>query len=115
MQKLMNLKFPDRKTIPFREDFSRGEYFGFDLSLDFFSQRSEFWNVSIDEYTKKLSPIINLDISKEYVLCFGECECCKANLKFMMEYLKFIGYTKPIKIQILNEYNLELIKEYLEL
>ena len=115
MQKLMNLKFPDRKTIPFREDFSRGEYFGFDLNLDFFSQRSEFWNVSIDEYTKKLSPIINLDISKEYVLCFGECECCKANLKFMIGYLKFIGYTKPIKIQILNEYNLELIKEYLEL
>ena len=29
MQKLMRSKFPNRKTIPFREDFSKGEYSGF--------------------------------------------------------------------------------------
>ena len=31
MQKLMQLKFPERKTIPFREDFSKGE--GTDIKL----------------------------------------------------------------------------------
>ena len=114
MQKMMNLKFPDREIIPFREDFSKGEYFGFDLNSQFINDRAEFWNVSIDEYTKKFLPIMNLDISNEYILCFGECECCKANLKFMLGYLKHKGYTHSIKIQILNEYTLELMKEYYE-
>ena len=58
------------------------------------------------------SMIINLDITKKYVLCFGDDACCKANLAFMIENLKAKGYSQPIQVQILNEYNLELQKEY---
>ena len=112
MQKLMALKFPDRKTIPFREDFSKGECVGFDFNAKMISKRASFWNVSIEEYIDKLSPIINLDITKKYVLCFGEDACCKANLAFMIENFKVKGYAQPIQVQILNEYNLELQKKY---
>ena len=76
------------------------------------SKRASFWNLSTEDYIDKLSPIINLDITKKYVLCFGDDECCKANLAFMIENLKAKGYSQPIQVQILNEYNLELQKEY---
>ena len=112
MQKLMALKFPDRKTIPFREDFSKGEYVGFDFNAEMINQRAVFWKVSIEDYIDKLSPIIHLDITKKYVLCFGDDACCKANLAFMIGYLKARGYSQPIQVQILNEYNLDLQKEY---
>ena len=112
MQKLMALKFLDRKTIPFREDFSKGECGGFDFDAEMISKRASFWNVSTEDYIDKLSPIINLDLTKKYVLCFGDDTCCKANLAFMIENLKAKGYSQPIQVQILNEYNLELQKEY---
>ena len=112
MQKRMAMKFPHRKTIPFREDFSKGEYVGFNFDAEMISQRASFWNVSVNEYMDKLLPIINLDITKKYVLCFGDDECCKANLKFMIGNLKLRGYFQDIQVQILNEYNLTLQKEY---
>ena len=55
---------------------------------------------------------MDLDITKNYVLCFGEDERCKANLAFMIGYLKNRGYAKAIKVQILNEYDLDLLKKY---
>ena len=58
MQKLMAQKYPNRKTIPFREDFSKG---------------------------------------------------C---LEFMIAYLKDKGYAGRIQVQIVNEYNLSLLREY---
>ena len=112
MQKLMRSKFPNRQTIPFREDFSKGGYCGFSFDESFVSNRAAFWGVSKSDYLEKLSPIAGLDITKNYVLCFGEDECCKANLAFAIGYLKNKGYEKAIKVQILNEYNLDLIKEY---
>ena len=112
MQKLMALKFLDRKTIPFREDFSKGECGGFDFDAEMINKRAAFWNVSTEDYIDKLSPIINLDLIKKYVLCFGDDACCKANLAFMIGYLKARGYSQPIQVQILNEYNLELQKKY---
>ena len=112
MQKLMCSKFPDRHTIPFREDFSKGKHIGFSFDAESVSQRALIWNVSEIEYIEKLSPIISLDITKRYVLCFGEDDCCKANLAFMLGYLKSKGYCQSIKVQILDEYNLNLQKEY---
>ena len=112
MQKLMALKFLDRKTVPFREDFSKGERGGFDFDAEMINKRAAFWNVSTEDYIDKLSPIINLDLTKKYVLCFGDDACCKANLAFMIENLKAKGYSQPIQVQILNEYNLELQKKY---
>ena len=112
MQKLMALKFPDRKTIPFREDFSKGERNGFDFDAELISKRASFWNVSTEDYVDKLSAIIHLDTTKQYVLCFGDDACCKANLAFMIGNLKAKGYPHPIQVQILNEYNLELQNEY---
>ena len=112
MQKLMALKFPDRKTIPFCEDLSKGECVGFDFDAEMISKRASFWNVTTEEYIDKLSPIIDLDITKKYVLCFGDDACCRVNLAFMIGYLKARGYSQPIQVQILNEYNLDLQKEY---
>ena len=43
---------------------------------------------------------------------FGEDECCKANLNFMINYLKYKNYSKQVKVRIVNEYTLELIREY---
>lgn len=110
MQKLMNSEFPERKTIPFREDFSQGEFSGFDEDL--FRKRASFWNIPEKEYIENFSPIINLDMDERYLLCFGDDECCKANLEFMIGYFKYKGYSHPIRVQILDEYNLKIKKEY---
>ena len=112
MQKLMHLKFPDRKTIAFREDFSKGQYVGFDFDAEMISKRVSFWKVTQQQYQEKLSPIINLDINKKYVLCFGDDECCRANLAFMLGYLRNKGYLQAVKVQIFDEYTLQLQKEY---
>ena len=112
IQKLMAEKYPDRKTIPFREDLSKGNYNGFSIDSDFISQRASFWNVSEDEYIQKLYPIINIDLTDKFILCFGDDECCKANLKFLIGYLKSKGYAEHLKIQIVDEYNLDLLNEY---
>ena len=112
MQKLMCEKFPDRKTVPFREDFSKGEYSGFSFSAELVCQRADFWGVSQKEYAENLSPIIGLDLDKNYALCFGDDACCRANLAFMIGYLRGRGYSKPIQVQIVNEYTLALQKAY---
>lgn len=112
MQKLMNAEFPERKTIPFREDFSQGEYSGFTVDEEFIRKRASLWNLSAKEYIEKFSPIINLDINNCYVLCFGDDECCKANLEFMIGFLKSKKYSQPLRIQILDEYSLKIKNEY---
>ena len=112
MQRLMTEKYPDRKTIPFREDLSAGNYQGFSIDSEFISQRASFWDITEDEYTQKLYPIINIDLTDKFVLCFGDDECCRANLKFMIGYLRSKGYTEHLKIQIVDEYNLDLLNEY---
>ena len=112
MQKLMNSNFPERKTIPFREDFSQGEYIGFSVDSEFIGKRASLLNVCEDEYVEIFSPIINLDMSQRCVLCFGVDECCKANLEFMIGYLKYKGYSQPLKVQILDEYTLDVQAEY---
>ena len=112
MQKLMNIKYPERKTIPFCEDLSKGSFIGYNIDKEFITARSSFWDVPENDYFQKMLPIINIDITKNYILCFGEDECCAANLKFLIEYLKYKGYSKSITVQIVNEYNLQLLKAY---
>ena len=112
MQKLMGKKFPDRKTIPFREDFSKGEGVGFDCEAAWIEKRADFWQVSKAEYWEKLSPIFQLDMTKRYVLCFGEDDCCRANLAFLLGYLRSKGYAQKIQVQIVDEYTLALQREY---
>ena len=112
MQKLMHLQFPNRQTIPFREDFSKGEYSHCSFDEGLTTKRAAFWGIPETEYVKNLSPIIHLDTTKNYLLCFGDDACCQANLTFMIGYLKHKGYTRPIQVQILNEYTLHLQREY---
>lgn len=107
-----NKMYPDFYAIPFREDFSKGEFKETFFSDDFINSRCTTHNTTKEDYINKLNPIINLDFNKEYVLCFGEDDCCKANLKFMIDYLKSNNYKHKIRIRILNEESLELIKEY---
>ena len=112
MARVMSEKHPDRKFIPFREDLSKGDYNGFSIDSEFIRGRASFWNVSEDEYTKNLQPIISLDMTDELVLCFGVDDCCRANLKFMISYLKGKGYNKSLRVNIVDEYTLDLLNEY---
>ena len=112
MLRLFAEKYPSVKAIPFRENFSVGNYDGFDFDDVFVKNRANVFGATVQDYKSKLAPIINLDFSKEYVLCFGECECCKANLKFLTNYLLEGGYEYPIKVCIVDEITLETIREY---
>ena len=112
MEKLMHQLYPKIKTIPFREDLSKGTYEGFAFDDKFISNRSTFWNVSTSDYLNHMMPIINLNFNENYALCFGNDDCCKANLSFMINYLKTNGYKNKLLIQIVNEYDLSIIEEY---
>ena len=112
MQRMMKNRYPDYETIPFREDFSKGHVDGFLINRDFIEERAAFWGVTQVEYRDKFAPIIDLDLARQYVLCFGEDDCCQANLKFMVGYLRSRGYDRPIQIRIINEYDLTVLEEY---
>ena len=113
MQKLFKEKYPSINTIAFRENLSEGNYEGYQFSEEFINNRSSFWKVSKEDYVEKMSPIMELDISNKYVLCFGNDKCCVENLKFVIHYLKEKGYSHRIKVQIVNEVDLTIIDEYI--
>ena len=112
MVKLFAEKYPEVNAIPFRENFSVGTYGGFKFDDAFVAHRAQTFGVAVEDYKRKLAPIINLDFEREYVLCFGECECCKKNLEFLTNYLLANGYAHAIKIRIVDELTLETIREY---
>ena len=112
MKDLLHKKNESLSIIPFREDLSKGSYEGYKFSKEFIENRAKVFNVSYDLYYQNIKPIINLDLSKDYILMFGEDDCCKANLNFMLNYLKDKGYKKTILVKIVDEYNLSLIREY---
>ena len=76
------------------------------------SARASFWHTTLADYTAKFAPIVNLDLSKNYVLCFGTDDCCKANLNFLASNLKARGYTKSLRVQIVDELSLDTLDEY---
>ena len=112
MARLMGERHPDRKIVPFREDLSKGNYKGFAIDSDFIGERAGFWQVSEAEYVEKLKPIIELDTTEQIVICFGDDECCRANMEFMISYLRGKGYAQPIRVNIVDEYTLDLLNEY---
>ena len=112
MQKLFGKIFPEYEMIPFREDLSQGSCEGFCFSETFIAERASFWGVSKEDYLEKMAPIVGLDLSRNYILTFGTDACCAANLKFMIGYLKNKGYEKPIRVRIVNEYDLTVLQEY---
>ena len=112
MARVMSEKHPERKIIPFREDLSKGRYDGFFIDSDFIRERALFWGVTDSEYTGKLRPIIDLDMSGGIVLCFGEDDCCRANMEFVIGYLRGKGYAKALRVNIVDEYTLDLLNEY---
>ena len=112
MKKLMVGTVPEERIIPFREDLSKGRYDGFQIDAEFIAKRAAFWGVSQDEYKEKMLPIIRLDMSEAYILRFGTDACCKANLEFVIGWLKKNGYTKPIRVQLVDEYDLRVLEEY---
>ena len=114
MARVMSERYPHRKIIPFREDLSKGSYGGFFIDSDFIRSRALFWGVSDSEYTEKLRPLIDLDTTQQIVLCFGEDECCRANMEFMICYLRGMGYAKALRVNIVDEYTLDLLNEYIE-
>ena len=114
MQKQMCRNHPGIRSIPFREDLSKGDPAGFFRSRDFVAERSSFWGVSEADYLEKMSPIFHLDFSKRYVLCFGEDDCCKANLRFLIGYLRENRYPFPIDVRIVDEQTLFVKKAYTE-
>ena len=112
MARVMREKHPARKIIPFREDLSKGICNGFAIDSAFIRERASFWGDSEAEYVEKLKPIIELDTTEQIVICFGDDECCRANMEFMISYLRGKGYAKPIRVNIVDEYTLDLLNEY---
>ncbi len=112
MQKLFAEKFPGQETVPFREDFSRGRREGFAFDEKFIAERAAFWGVSKEEYAEKMSGIIGLDLSRDLTLVFGDDDCCRANLAFLLGYLKERGYRGRIRVRIVDEYDLTVLREY---
>lgn len=112
MRKLMNRKLPGVQAIPFRDDLSKGSCHGCSFDSGFIADRASFWGVSEADYAEKMSPIIQLDLSRRYILCFGKDDCCKANLRFMLGYFQRKGYTRPVHVRIVDEYDLTLLEEY---
>ena len=112
MLKLMKAAFPGRKAVPFREDLSKGAIPGDLIDEGFIRERAAFWGVSEADYSEKMRPVIDLDLSKSYTLCFGVDACCRANLGFLLQNLKSRGYSKPVVVRIVDERDLTLIKEY---
>ena len=112
MKKLMDKMYPESFSIPFREDFSKGIVNSYNFTTDFIKTRASLFGVSRERYYQNLEPIINLDLTKDYVLVFGEDDCCKNNLNFLINYFKEKNYTKVLKVKIVNEYNLQILNEY---
>ena len=112
MLKIFSVMYPERKAIPFREDFSQGTYHGYRFNDEFIKNRADGFGVSPESYRENLRPIMDLDFSQEYVLCFGEDECCRANLQFLISYLKENGYPYPIRVMIVDELTLAVIRQY---
>ena len=112
MLALFRERYPELEAIPFREDLSKGSCEWREPCEEMIEKRAAFWGVTPKEYEEKLAPIIDLDISRDIVLNFGEDDCCRANLKFMTGLLKARGYSRPILVRIVNEYDLTLLREY---
>ena len=112
MARVMSERYSDRKVIPFCEDLSKGSCNGFAIDSEFIRVRAAFWGVSEGEYTEKLRPIIELDTSRDTVLCFGEDECCRANMEFVIGYLRGKGYAGALRVNIVDEYTLDILNEY---
>ena len=112
MARVMSEMHPERDIIPFCEDLSKGSFCGFSIDSEFIRERASFWGVSEGEYTEKLRPIIELDTSRDTMLCFGEDECCRANMEFMIGYLRGKGYAGALRVNIVDEYTLDILNEY---
>ena len=112
MQRLFREKWPGCRTIPFREDLSQGSHEDFALDDEMIRERAAFWHVTPEEYGDNMKPIIDLDMSDDYVLVFGRDECCRANLEFMLGHLRYRGHDKPIQVKIVDEYDLTVLDEY---
>lgn len=112
MQKLFSEKFPSVRTIPCRENFAVGKCKGSAFDDTFVRTRAEELGTTVEDYKEKLAPIINLNFAKEYVLVFGEDDCCRANLEFLINYLQQNGYKHPICVKIVDELTLDTIREY---
>ena len=112
MLRIMNEKYPDCQAVSFRDDLSKGPVNGYAFSNEFNEGRAAFWGVTDDGYSEHMSVIMNLDMGRDYILCFGEDDCCQANLKFMIGYLRSRGYSKEIKVKIVDELDLTVISEY---
>ena len=112
MQKLFAEKFPGKETVPFREDFSKGNRSGFAFDEKRIAERAAFWGVSEEEYAEKMSGIVGLDLFRDLTLVFGDDDCCRANLAFLLGYLKERGYRGRIRVRIVDEYDLTVLREY---
>ena len=112
MCKLMRRASPEAEIVPFREDLSRGDPSGFSFSPEFVAARAAFWSVPAEDYLRHMAPVTGLDLSRDLVLCFGEDDCCRANLAFLLGYLRGRGYARPVTVRIVDERDLRLIREY---
>ena len=115
MVKVFSNFYPELKTIPCNENMSIGKSSYVPFSNPFIEERIKVLNVSKEDYLNKMNPLINLDLSKEYCLVFGEDECCKKNMEMLINYFSYLDYPYHLHIIVLyDEVNLK-IKEVFDI
>ena len=115
MVKVFSNFYPELKTIPCNENMSIGKSSCVPFSNPFIEERIKALNVSKEDYLNKMNPLINLDLSKEYCLVFGEDECCKKNMEMLINYFSYLDYSYHLHIIVLyDEVNLK-IKEVFDI
>jgi hypothetical protein len=109
MAKVFSNFWPELKTIPCNENMSIGKYSYVPFSTPFIEERIKALNASKEDYLNKMNPLINLDLSKEYCLVFGEDECCKKNMEMLIDYFSYLNYSHRLHVIVLyDEVNLKI-------
>lgn len=100
--------------LPFNESIITGPVDIHIFSSKFINIRSNYHEVSKDEYLNKLSNIVNpnyINTFDEINLWFGEDTFCVINLITILAYLEQIKYSGIIYYTRIDDYTNEIIKE----
>lgn len=104
--------------IPFNEAMITGPIDSHIFSRNFIQIRSNYHNVTINEYKAKISTLLNIEYIKSFNminLWFGEDTFCVINVITILAYLEQINYTGQVFYTRIDDFTNEILKEKEEL
>ena len=106
---ILSEKYPERHFVPFNEAMIKGSYTEPLFSEEFLRQRASVHGVSVESYTQKLTPFLevlrNVPDAAQVTLWFGDEPFCRANVQTVTEALRAFGCTCPIILHTVDEYS----------